>query len=257
MKFYKKATKLAPDSPEPYYYMGIAYKMSYEFRKASAEFTRVLDLNKGFAAEADREYKIIQRIERAMPGTTVGKKIALLEAITRADVAALFIEELNIDELFRRRTPKKFDTAFKEPEKEFKTGSYEKIAEATDISDHVLKVDIDAVMEIGIKGLQPYPDHTFKPYQNVTRAEYAMMIEDILVKITRDEKLATMFIGNNSPFPDLRNDLPYFNAVMVCTTRGVLETADMGTGEFNPMGNISGADALLSIRALKSLLKNF
>jgi len=256
-KLYKKATKLAPDSPEPYYYMGLAYKMSYEFRKASAEFTKVLDLNKGFAAEADREYKIIQRIERAMPGTTVGKKIALLEAITRADVAALFIEELNIGELFKRRTPKKFDTSFKEPEKEFKTGSYEKIAEATDIADHVLKVDIDLVMEIGIKGLQAYPDHTFKPYQNVSRAEYAMMIEDILVKITRDEKLATLFIGNNSPFPDLRNDLPYFNAVMVCTTRGILETADMGTGEFNPMGNVSGADALLSIRALKSQLKNF
>ncbi|MBC8392761.1 MAG: S-layer homology domain-containing protein, partial [Deltaproteobacteria bacterium] len=233
---YKKAVKVSPDLPDPYYYMGIAYKMSFEFRQAALEFTRVLDLDKDYVEEANREYAIIQKIERAMPGTSVGKKIALLEKITRADVAALFIEEVNIDELFSKRSPKKFDTSFKSPDKGFASGEYVKVPPATDIDDHVLKADIDAVVAMGIKGLQPFPDHTFKPEQNVTRAEFAMMVEDILVKITRNEKLATMFIGNNSPFPDLRSDLPFFNAVMVCTTRGILEPKDIGTGEFDPMG---------------------
>ena len=255
--YYRDAVRIDEKRPEPYFYMGLAYKASYEFRKAAAEFTQVLALDKDLVAEADREYKIIQRIERAMPGTKVGKKIALLEKIDRADVAALFIEELQIDDLFRRRTPKTFDTSFKSPEKTFQSGQYVKTPPATDIEDHVLKVDIDAVIELGIKGLQPFPDHTYRPYQPITRAEFAMMIEDILIKITRNEQLATQFIGSPSPFPDLRSDLPYFNAVMVVTTRGIMETADAGTGEFQPMATVSGADALLSIRTLKNQLEKY
>ena len=251
---FKKSIKIDPDNPEPYYFMGIAYKMSFEFEAASRQFAKVLEINKGFIQEADKEYAIIQKIQRAMPGSVVGKKIALLEEITRADVAALFIEELEIDELFRKRTPKQFDTAFKDPEKKFVAGEYVKIPPATDIEDHVLKADIDAVIAIGIKGLQPFPDHTYKPYKVITRAEFAMMIEDILIKITGDDSLATKFIGSPSPFPDLRSDLPYFNAAMVCTTRNIMETKDVSTGEFDPQGSVSGAESLLSIRTLKSQL---
>jgi len=255
--YYEDAIKLAPDCYEAHFYMGIAYKMSYNFQKASKQFTKVLELDRDFVEEADKEYAIIQKIERAMPGTSVGKKIALLEKITRADVAALFIEELRVDELFKNRTPKKFDTSFKSPEKEFKTGEYVKIPAATDIADHVLKADIDAVMEIGIKGLQPYPDHTFKPYEMINRAEFAMMIEDIMINITGVEGLATRFIGSVSPFPDLRNDLPYFNAVILCTTRGIMVAKDLRSGEFDAVGNVSGAEALLSLRVLKTQIQKY
>ncbi len=251
---FKRSINIDPEVSAPYFYMGIAYKMSFEFQKAAGQFSKVLDLDQEFVKEADKEYAIIQKIQRAMPGSVVGKKIALLDQITRADVAALFIEQLEIDELFRKRTPKKFDTAFKDPEKKFVNGEYVKVPPATDIEDHVLKVDIDAVIAIGIKGLQPYPDHTYKPYKVITRAEFAMMIEDILIKITGDENLATRFIGNESPFPDLRSDLSFFNAVMVCTTRNILEVKDVSTGEFDPKGSVSGAESLLSIRTLKSQL---
>ncbi len=249
---FNKAVTISSDSPEPYFYMGIAYKISYNFREAASQFVMVLELDKGYIEEADKEYALIQKIERAMPGSKVGKKIALVEKITRADVAALFIEELKIDELFSKKTQKKFDTSYKSPEKKFVTGTYVKVPHATDIEDHVLKADIDAVIAIGIKGLQPFPDHTYKPYKTITRAEYAMMIEDILIKITGVDELATRFIGSVSAFPDLRNDLPFFNAVMVCTTRGIMVAKDLTTGEFDPMGPVSGAEALLSIRMLKT-----
>ena len=201
-KEFDKAVLIAKDVSEPYFHMGLAYKMSYKFRQAADQFSKVLELDNGYIAEADKEYALVQKIERAMPGSKIGKKIALVEKITRADVAALFIEELKI--------------------------------------------------EIGIKGLQPFPDHTYKPYQTISRAEFAMMIEDILIKLTGVDDLATRFIGSVSPFPDLRNDLPYFNAVMICTTRGIMVAKDLATGEFDQMGPVSGADALLSIRMLKS-----
>jgi len=78
-----------------------------------------------------------------------------------------------------------------------------------------------------------------------------------LIKITGVEELATRFIGSVSPFPDLRNDLPYFNAVMLCTTRGIMAAKDLKSGEFDAMGNVSGAEALLSLRVLKTQLQKY
>ncbi|KAF0122724.1 MAG: hypothetical protein FD151_632 [bacterium] len=101
------------------------------------------------------------------------------------------------------------------------------------------------------------PDHTYRPDDVITRASYAIMVEDILTKVTGDDKLSTKYIGNKSPFPDLRGDLPYFNAVMVVTTRGIMEAVDLTTGEFAPMKPVSGADALLIIRKLKDELRFF
>lgn len=242
------------DLPAPYFYMGVAYKNSYKFNEAAAQFVKVLEFGKEFVEEANKEYATVQKIQRAMPGSAVGKKIALLEQITRADAAALFIEELEIDAIFKKRAPKTFDTAFKDPGKNLAAGQYVKTPPATDIENHVLKADIDAVIAIGIKGLQPFPDHTFQPKKIITRAEFAMMVEDILIKITGNDGLATKFIGSPSPFSDLRNDLPFFNAAMVCTTRNILETRDVATGVFAPLEPVSGAEALLSIRVLKTQL---
>jgi hypothetical protein len=80
------------------------------------------------------------------------------------------------------------------------------------------------------------------------------MLEDILIKVSGDEKLATKYIGTTSPFPDVRSDYYAFNAIMVVTSRGFIE-ADKATGEFNPNDPVSGADALLSIREFKNQLK--
>ena len=246
-----------PEAPAPYFYMGEAYKQGYEFSKAADMYRKVLDLDKEYTAEANRSWELVQKIQRASPGTTVGKKIALVEAITRADVAALFIQELRLDEVYERLSVKTYDTEFKAPKSglEMETETVVKLPPATDIEDHVLRHDINSVIRIGVRGLEPYPNHTFRPDEKISRASYAMMLEDILIKATRDEELATRFFGSVSPFPDLRNDLPYFNAVMVCTTRDIMTVADVRTGEFRPMGNVSGADALLAIRELKEQLK--
>ncbi|MBF0118151.1 MAG: tetratricopeptide repeat protein [Desulfobacterales bacterium] len=251
---FKKAAKLSPDNSAPYFYMGEAYKNSFEFSQATAQFKKVLDLNKDFVKEADKEYAAIQKIERAMPGSKVAQKIALLTSITRADVAALFIEELKVDELFTKRTPKNFDTSFKSPDRLNDSTNETNKLKANDIENHVLKVDIEAVIALGIKGLEPFSDGTFQPDKMINRAEFAMMIEDIIMKIKGDDSLSTKFIGESSPFPDLRSDLPYFNAVMVCTTRNIMETVNKSTGEFDPQALVSGADAMLSIRTLKSQL---
>jgi hypothetical protein len=54
------------------------------------------------------------------------------------------------------------------------------------------------------------------------------------------------------------NDVPYFNAVMVCTTRGIIEAkGGMKQSIFGPMDSVSGAEAVLAIRRLKEDLRLF
>jgi tetratricopeptide (TPR) repeat protein len=254
---FKDAIKLNPKSSAAYFYMGKAYKFAFNFDKAGEMFKKVLDINDKYLVEADNEWKVVQKIQRAAPGSLIGKKIALIEEITRGDVAALFVQELLLEKLYEKRTPKRFDTSFQAPEKKFEADRIVKAEPATDIQAHVLRTDIETIIRMGVRGLEPSPDHKFFPNEKITRAAYALMIEDILIKVSGDEKLATKFIGSKSPFPDLRNDLPYFNAVMVMTSRGVMEAKDLSTGEFAPMGTVSGADSLLIIRKLKDELRFF
>ena len=250
---FEKAILIDPASSSAYYYMGLCYKTALDVMQASQMFSKVLELRKDYISEADQQWNLMQKIQRAMPGSITGKQIAFLEKITRADAAALFMEELKIDTLYKKRTPKTFDTSFKDPEKAAikpKTAAL-----PADIANHPLKADIEGIIEIGVRGLEAYSDGLFRPNDLVERAAYAMMIEDILIKVSGDNALATRFIGSTSPFPDLRSDLPYFNAVMVVTTRQIMGAKNITTGEFVPMGPVAGADALLIIRKIREELK--
>ena len=254
-KEFKKGIKKDPDNPALWFYMGVAHKLNYAFDKAGEAFKKVLEINKEYVNKANHEWKLVQKIQRAAPGTTIGNKIALIDAITRAEVAALFIEELKLDKLYKKRGIKNIDTSFKPPELNNKEYQAEKIVKApkvTDIDNHVLKADIETVINLQIRGLEVFPDHTFQPDRKITRVEYAVMIEDILIKITGDESLATKFIGTPSPYPDVRNDHFAFNAIMTVTTRGILEAKT--NGEFGMQDKVSGAEALLAIRRLKEEL---
>ncbi|KAF0158861.1 MAG: hypothetical protein FD159_948 [Syntrophaceae bacterium] len=254
MDEFDAAVKIDPKHSAAYYFMGLAYKQACDFNAAGQMFAKVLELKTDYVYQADREWNFIQKVQRAMPGSVTGKQIALVTRITRADAAALFMEELKIDVLYKKRTPKAFDTSFKDPEKAAQIAKQGKVT-AKDIADHPLKADIEGILEIGVRGLENYPDGNYHPGEIITRAAYAMMLEDILIKVTGDNALATKFIGSNSPFPDLRADLPYFNAVMVVTSRGIMEAQDLTTGEFAPLKPVAGVDALLIIRKVKEGLK--
>ncbi len=248
------AIELNPKHASAYYFMGLAYKAGLDFGQAGLMFTKVLELKAEYTAEADAQWNFIQKVQRAMPGTTAGKQIALVERLTRADAAALFMEEFKIEKLYKKRTPKTFDTSFKDPEKAAATAKPDKIT-TKDIAAHPLRTDIEGILKLGVRGLEKYPEGNFLPAELVTRAAYAMMIEDILIKVSGDNSLATKFIGTTSPFPDLRPDLPYFNAIMVVTSRGIMEAKDLTSAEFEPLSPVAGVDALLIIRKFKDELK--
>ena len=258
---YEKAVKLDPRGldPDPAFYMARAYRDEFQLNKAQEMYRKVLGMNTSKTGKADEELSLVQKILRAEPGSRVGKVIAFDESITRADIAALFVEELRLGRLYLRGGGNQVDTGFKPPpgQAQFQAETVVKAPDATDIESHPLRADILEVLKLRVAGLQPDPAHQFHPNTTVLRGEFAMMVEDILVKVTGEQGLRTKFIGQPSPFRDVRSDVPWFNAIQVVTTRSLMEPKDKVNGVFKPGDPITGADALLVLRLLKDELRSY
>jgi Tfp pilus assembly protein PilF len=251
-----------------YYFMGLAYKEGLQFDQAVEMFSKVVQLKTDHVADADAQLKYLQKIQLARPATEAGKRIALVERITRADTAALFMEELKIKELFKKpevivtETPSKeavkdtdkvADTTLKEVRKvlaEALAPAPIKL-QANDIADHPFKKDIEGVLETGVRGLENDPKSNFNPNEVLSRGEFAIMLEDILMKLTGEKDLAARYVSSKSLFPDVPADMPYFNAIISVTSREIMEAKNVKTGEFAPLKPLSGVEALLIIRKLK------
>jgi hypothetical protein len=125
-----------------------------------------------------------------------------------------------------------------------------------DMGTHPLRQDVEAVLSSGVRGLELYPDQTFRPGELVTRAAFAVMMEGIVAQARGDDRRVSRFTGITSPFLDVGSNLPYFDAVMVCTSLGIMKPVDARGREFRPMETVSGIDALMAVRTLKEHLKN-
>jgi tetratricopeptide (TPR) repeat protein len=231
------------------YFMGLAYLEGYQFRKAEDKFRETLDSRKmgKWNELADKAWKKTSKIVRAMGGITVGdvgKKIAVKDAVSRGDLAALLVDEMKIDKLFAGRIPVK--SQLEAMKAEFTPA---------DLLSHPFRDEVNTIMKWKVRGLEPKYDQTtkaylFKPQDKVMRGEMAFILEDVLIKLTGDEKLATAYFGQErSPFPDVKSTSPYYNAVMNMTSRGIME-GEL-SGEFRINDPVDGAEAILAVRMLQ------
>lgn len=231
------------------YFMGLAYLDAYEFRKAEDKFRDTLAFRRDgkWNEPADRAWKKSTKIVRAMGGITVGdvgRKIAVKESVNRGDLAALLIDEMKLDRLFAGRIPVK--SRIDAMQAEFTPA---------DVMNHHFKDEILTIMKWKVRGLEPKFDSTtksylFKPGDKVLRGEMAFILEDVLIKLTGDEKLATAFFGQDrSPFPDVKPTSHFYNAVLNMTTRNIME-GEL-SGEFRINEPVDGAEAILAVRMLQ------
>ncbi len=258
-KAYLAGTSADKDNLALSYYMGEAYLQALDFDAAEKMFAAVKYSHRmekagiRFREKTDARWELMQKARRAAPNSVVGKKIVLVDELSRADMAGLLVEELNVARFFGR-TQNHDASTFKAP------ASNQIVHKADtrpmDIANHPLKADIEQVLEFGVQGLQQNPDGSFTPDMPLSKAEIALIFQDVILRATGKDMLATEFIGQKSPFKDVRSDQPYFNAVMVCTTRGLLE-ADKRSGLFQPGNSVPGVDALLYIKELKAELNPF
>lgn len=254
VKQFEKALKVNPESEKAYFYMGMAYKEAYEFGEAVTAFGKVVAMKGDFAKEANAEWELVQKIQRAAPGTEIGAKIALIPEIDRADLAVLFVEELKLLEVLKAKQPKVYDTRFRPPEdpREMEVAKKEMMAAATDIGNHWAKNWIEDVLKAG--AIDAFPDHTFRPDDMITRSNYAMFLQNIIIAVTGDQTLATKYIGTPSRFPDVNASHYAYNAICLAVDRGIMK-ADTMDGAFGMSDHVSGADALLIIRDFQNALR--
>ncbi len=232
---YEKGVNLEGNRAEITYFYGLANEDARSFDTAVAMYRKVIELNSGRVSEADSHWKAIQRVMRAQPGSKYGKEMALKGEISRGELAVLLLEELDLEKFFNQPSSA--------------NSLQESQATPYDVRDHPLKNAIEKVLGWHLRGLDVI-DNLFHPDQAVTRGEFAMLVEDIIIKESGDLDLATRYISEGkSPFQDIDNTSPYYNAVMVATSRGLIEPASPSV--FDSKGKVSGSEVLLAIRKLK------
>ena len=255
---FKRGKRLAENDLSLNYFLGMAYMEVLDFDQAAEQFAIVKsDATGRYYQRADASWELLQKAQRAAPGSLIGKRIALVEQLTRADMAALLVEELNVKRFYEKTQKYEGTSEFKAPKGIMDMPeAEEKKALANDIAEHPMRTDIEEVLVYGVQGLDNNPDGSFTPNMPLSKAEVALIFQDVIVRATGDEKLATQFIGQRTPFPDVRSDHFYFNAVMLSTTRGLME-GDQRTGLFKPGSTVTGVDALLYVKELKTNLNPF
>jgi hypothetical protein len=220
------------------------------FRPAESYFGQVVDMQGSLSGKADGRWATTQKIVRARPGTEAGRKIAVKAELSRADLAVLFAEELKLAEIFSRIAPAPGQTAFQPPSA---PAANRAPATPADVKGSWAEPWIVEVVGLGV--FEADPSGNFYPDQSVTRVDYAMAVQRILATTTRDSGLETRYFGESpSRFSDVSSSHFAYNAMALASERGIMK-ADMMTGQFNPGGTISGADALLIIREIQNSLR--
>lgn len=219
--------------PEAYYQMGIAYKQAHQFQDAQRAFERVSGINKRLAGPAREEAQRMQIIVLAAPQSSTGKALAAVDRITRAHLAALLVEEFRLMDILG--APRR--TAAEMPG-------------ANDIATQTYRDDIETVLALRLATLGPAANGKFQPDRYTTRADLAAVMAEILVRGTDEDALAKRYKDAASPFADVSEKDPSFNAIMICTYWRSLMTPRMGN--FEPAGSVTGADTLLALKKLRA-----
>lgn len=247
---FEKAIKKDRLNIQAYLYMGRTYAHMQEYDRAKKTLEKILEIDPT-NMEADRELEELSRLSRAtagMPPEYV--EIAKSSAITRAEAAAIFVNELPLDRIFRR-PPSEKSVEFRPPEPvmgEMERES-EKGIKLVDVPEtHWARAYVEKVVGLGIMDL--FPDGSFRPEDKITKLNFAVFIQNFLVKAFSEPGLETKYIGTVSPFADVPGFHFAFNAVMVNVSRGLLKGKADGT--FGVKDNVSGTDAILIMKKLKS-----
>jgi len=253
----KKALKINPKSDEVYYYMGLAYQQAYDFRKSEERLRSAMEIDGAWAEKAGQALEMVHKIVEAQPGTKYGKVIALADEINRADLAVLFIEELNVVQRMKKR-----DAATQAPDLTYQPENPMEFPgptqgagsdDITDITGHWAESMIRDFVRAGLFDVMP--DHKFYPDEAVTKIEFAGVVQRLMYMVTRDESIFSKYVGEaESHIRDMRTDHPYYGAAMLCVERAIMDL-DKVNGYFYPDRRISGPDAVLFIRDVKNALK--
>lgn len=220
------------------------YRAAEMYPEAQAAYQQVLEQDNRHTG-AEKAIKALAEYQSAVAGQSPElRKVAGQAAITRAEMAVILVSELPLAKIMRRNPQ---SAGFRAPDAESATAA--KMTPPADVAaDYWARSFIVEVLAADVMEL--LPGRLFMPEQNITRAEVAAVLENFIGRYWNDSDLSTRFFGSTSPFSDVANTSPLFNAVMVVTSRDWMSADNAGL--FQPLGSISGSEALNIVRRLKA-----
>ena len=225
--------------PELLLAMGRAYKAAFAFDRAAALLSQVLAQKRGGEAEAVEEVRALEKIQRAAPASETAKRVALKGQVTRGELAALLVEEMGwprLPEATRQAVEPAMAYSF-----------------ATDLEESPHREVVEALLTRPVRGLRLFPDQTFAPDLPVSREVFAIVLEDILLRVKGDDLRGAAPVTSGSPFSDLPADHFALSAAILLTRGGILEGRP--DGSFGPRESVPGPDVLLALRRLREVLQ--
>ncbi len=235
------------------YWWGKAKTYAGDFIAAEQRYQAAIEVRGPWEEEADIALQEVQRIQRAAPGTKIGREIALMNVVDRADLAVLFLQELKLQEVLEKLDTSERRASFQPPRDRNLIPEADEaavVAAAADIQDHWASSWVEQILELGV--METDNEGNFHPEQPVTRSEYALFLQNILARIYHDRTLTTKYLNEESRFLDMPSGTATYNAAALCVDRNIMD-ADL-KGAFRPLEPVTGAEALLIIRKFQQVL---
>jgi len=188
-------------------------------------------------------------------GTRVRAHIAGQDQVTRARFATLLVKECDLSGLAAKYANESSGKHFVTPMEHLAAlGAASVTPPKEDGAGNLLSADLERAIELRLRGLgERAGEGRMHPDAPITRAELALVLEDLLVLGTGEATLPLTFLGGVSPFPDLRPDHYAFNAALVVSMRGLLVTGRGGM--FEPDRAVHGDEALAALRKLNERVR--
>lgn len=230
------------------YFIGNAYFDAGRIEGAMAEYKSLMELDSkgrwGRLARAayERSALILSYLDKAVakPGVVV---LAFHHHLTRADVAAILIDELKIDRLLQSR--------------EVQMGMI-KNPVPVDILENPFRDEIKRLLKLRIKGLdstysRPSSSYLFRPRKVVSRKNFAIIMDEIQRRLSEGPSAFSLMERRKRTFPDVPPTAPWYDAVMNLTSLNIM--VPVYGRDFRPYDSIDGPDAFSAVMALKEGLE--
>ncbi len=243
LQAFNRAVELAPKNEQALFLKAERLRETGNMEAALEVYERLAKLGGEYEQRARVVLRTAEKIKRANPQSDIAQTIVLKDTCTRADLAALIVEELDLAEIMEKRRPKSYQSGYDEPQP-FGFGA----DNLTDIKDHWAADWIRQAVQAG--AMDAYPDGTFRPRQPVSRMELAMTLQMVYIVITGNQSIATRFVNKPSPFPDVSRSHYAYNAIYWATDQGIM-TYNSDSGEFELHNVVSGLRAQLAVNNLR------
>ena len=221
-----------------YYRTGVAFKFGRDHRAHEEALGKALSIVDAFSGEASRHLREAEALDRFAPRTELGRGVAFLDSVSRAEAAALLVRELELED----------------PTRELQSGGSCPVAAPVfppDLEGHRLEKDLRIVLTLGIEGFAPFSDGTFHPDSPMRREAFASAAADILYRAKRGEEGGSEG-PQLSPFEDVPLSSPSLRASAACARLGIL---DADEGRFRPAEPLSGGEAAKGLHRLRELIQ--